>query len=304
MKGLSTGQRASILHLSGGGDLSNEISRQLAEANLRAQVMADPYRAMGWLAGLRPTRAKVAIVDYACLADDTRDFPRLAMALTTASMVYLCGDRAAVEADPAMTRSGARIITTSPQVKLMIVELERLAGHHLQAGEALELEQAGAADTDRGAQVPSDGAADRPGTLQLDLSEEVPAESPPEQDAAESAPAELRVIEPASYDVKPEVDALADAASQRWPEPVLDVAGPGDEPIAKILPDHDQEESPEEVPTPWSPSTRRPERTPPRADAAEKKSASTGPEPSATDSNEPILTPEELEALLGPQDQA
>ena len=313
MKEASTAHKALILHLSGGGDLSGEISRQLAQANLRAEVFADPYVAMGWLAGLRPARAKAAVVDHSCLTDEVRDFPRLALGLTTTGSVYLYGDRAALASDPAITRGGVRTVGTGQQVSLMVAELERLVGRPPQVGEGPAPQEAarpgavspvGGADRGIGQQVLGVGATAGPGESPGEPSGEAPAGSPPEQGVDDSGPSELRVVEPASGNVDTEADALAEATSQPWPRPVLEVVEADEEPLARILPDADREESLDEVPTPWSPSTRRPERTPPKVDDAKEERQPAPREPSAAEPNQPILTPEELEALLGRQDQA
>lgn len=107
--------------------------------------------------------------------------------------------------------------------------------------------------------------------------------------------------------VNPNVDALAEAASKNWDRPVLDVTDDESNAIARILPELEPDEEPEdadqpagnEVPTPWSPSQRRPERKPPAAQSAEPPADKPPTRTPAEESGAPILTPEELDALLG-----
>ena len=58
MSDARTERHAIILHLSGWGDLTSEVSRQLTEAGLATETSDDAYLAMGWLAAQQPSPAK------------------------------------------------------------------------------------------------------------------------------------------------------------------------------------------------------------------------------------------------------
>lgn len=312
------GRNARILHLSGGGDLSDEIGRQLGAAGLRAELFDDPFLAMGRLAGLRPRRAEAVIVDHTCLTDDVREFPRLAVRLTATGRVYVYGRSEEVEADGQLARSGARAVSSVEQVGMMITELQRVgAWAPRRDGPTTarptpatgDVSPAPASPGGAGPEADSTGSITERTEQGMDTSKPATRDSTSPDSSAErestGPPAEgLRVVEPEAGEVQPDADALAHAVAQDWPEPVLELVEPGEEPIAKILPDADDQEELDEVPTPWSPSARRPERKPPAA-AADRGQ----PDAGATESperkpQEPLLTPEELEALLGHQDQA
>jgi hypothetical protein len=308
-----TGRNARILHLSGGGDLSDEVSRQLAAADLRAESFDDPYLAMGWLAGLRPRRTEAVIIDQACLTDDVSEFPGLAVQLTSTGRVYVYGRPEAVDANGDLARSGARAVSSTEQVGAMIGELERIGARSAPREKPAaappvpatgDVSPGAAGPTADSTEAPTGWPEGKPDINKPATQDSASSDSSAERDTGGPFAEGLHVVEPATDEVQPEADALAHAASQDWPEPVLELVEPGDEPIAKILPDADDQEGLDEVPTPWSPSARRPERKPPsaardlgRTDAKRTESPEEKPQ-------EPLLTPEELEALLGRQDQA
>lgn len=288
-----------LLHLGSGGIFSRHVDRLLERSGLRAELCSDPFAAMGWLANRGRNRPAVVLVDCASLSGDEREFPSLALRLAATGAVYLYGDAEALGSDAAMTRCGARVITTPEQLDDVVAEIEQRLSRSARGCRPRREDTAAALP---GLAPPEDaGPMERIGGF-------------PESTAA---PASAPLVElpdnpatPAPDDaatVNPNVDALAEAASKNWDRPVLDVTDDESNAIARILPELEPDEEPEdadqpagnEVPTPWSPSQRRPERKPPAAQSAEPPADKPRTCAPAEESGAPILTPEELDALLG-----
>jgi hypothetical protein len=290
-----------ILHLSGGGNLNREVSRQLAEASLRAEEFTDAYLAMGRLAGCAPARVLGVVIDYNALTDDVREFPRLARSLVAGGIVYVYGEGGAMHSDPGMIRSGARLAAAGEQVNGMVAELQRLMWrrHAREASAAAkDLGPGKPAPPEPAGQVEEQADSSRSDTARLG-----------DGDRGESSGPDLRVVKAAPLGINPAADALAadalaNAAARHLADPVLEVVEPEDDPIARILPEPDQDGPPTETPTPWSPSSRRPTRTPPKVEQAPPDDGPREPGPIVERSDEPLLTPDELDALLGRQEQA
>ncbi len=276
MSSSQSNREPSLLHLHSGGEFSRRVLDCLKRAGLRAEECNDPFSAMGSLAGPRAHRARAVLVDYSSLSDTDREFPRLAMSLTANAAVILYGEPAVLEADPAMMQCGARVVTTWEQLDAAIGEIEQ------RLGVARQLDEQPAADPEsRSGDSPADN-------LRVTIAD---ADADDPDGATESPP-----------------DALTEAASRKWDQSVLDVIDSDSSAIARILPDLDtddeqivdeEDEESSEAPTPWSPSSQRPLRTPPTAGDETPSSEEEAKRSAVGESTEPVLTREELDALLG-----
>lgn len=288
-----------LLHLGSGGIFSRHVDRLLERSGLRAEVCSDPFAAMGWLANRRGNRSAVVLVDCSSLSGDEREFPSLALRLAATGAVYLYGDAEALRSDAAMARCGARVITTPEQLDDAIAEIDQRLSHSA-LGHHPRSEDMPAAPPDLA--PPEDaGPMERIGEFTESTATLTSASLvAPSDNPTTPAPADAATV-------NPNVDALAEAASRIWDQPVLEVTDTDSNAIARILPELQPDEEPEdadrpagdEVPTPWSPSQRRPERKPPAAQSVEPPVDQPRTPTPAEESAAPILTPEELDALLG-----
>jgi len=282
MSSSQSNREPSLLHLHGSGEFSRRVSDCLNRAGLRAEDCDDPFSAMGSLAARRANRVCAVLVDYSSLSDTDREFPRLAMSLTANAAVILYGEPALLEADAEMMQCGARVVTTSEQLDAAIGEIEQ------RLGVARQLDEQPSTDPDaRTGDSPAENL--RVTIAAVDTNSDDP------DDATDAPP-----------DAPP--DALTEAASQKWDQPVLDLIDSDSDAIARILPDLDtddeqlvdeEDEESGEVPTPWSPSSQRPLRSPPTTPDETPPAEEDAKRSAVGESTEPVLTREELDALLG-----
>ncbi len=280
MSSSQSNREPSLLHLHSGGEFSRRVIDCLNRAGLRAEDCNDPFSAMGSLAARRAHRVRAVFVDYSSLSDTDREFPRLAMSLTANAAVILYGEPALLEADQAMMQCGARVVTTLEQLDAAIGEIEQ------RLGVARQLDERPSADPEsRSGDSPADN-------LRVTIADaDADADSDDPDGATESPP-----------------DALTEVASRKWDQSVLDVIDSDSSAIARILPDIDtddeqivdeEDEESSEAPTPWSPSSQRPLRTPPTAGDETPPAEEEAKRSAVGESAEPVLTREELDALLG-----
>jgi hypothetical protein len=248
-----------VLHLAGTGGASRDVSRRIEQAGLIVQEFHDAYHVLSALVRRR-REALALIADLGRLAGDEFELLHLAARFIRPDAVCCYGEHLSTDpGGPALPGGMHRLPAGDHAAERIDEFVRRLKGDRPRKPAPTPAETTTTTEAPAGASPPGDGP---------------PAAETPRRDVGQHD--ELRGEE--SWDALLELPGAE--AIDRDRSAVGDAA-PDEQGIGR-------------TPVPWAPAADLPARTPPRAGDLPRR-----PPPPILDPDHPLLTPAELEALLG-----